>query len=204
MIFLFYLLDLFKKFCPYFAGCISKVLFMPNLRRFSFFILLVVFVLGGAHHALADVSVKEYQTILRSIGFLEDKKDGRETFGVVYNSSDASSVSDMKSFVALISNKSDEFSVVEIDASELSSYSGELQYIFVAGGLGATLYKNVQDYLSSHKVIGFSVDRNCLEHKYCTIFVSYDSKVEIIVNKEFLDYSGHKFKSIFLMMVKVI
>ncbi|MGH1456010.1 MAG: hypothetical protein ACRBDI_04450 [Alphaproteobacteria bacterium] len=177
---------------------------MPKLRRFRFFLVLAVSVFACVGSAQADVRVKEYQTILRSIGFLENKSDERANFGVVYNASDAASVSEMESFVSLISQKSKDFAVVKIDASNLSSYKGDLDYVFVSRGVPQSLYGDVGNYLNTHKTLGFSVDRNCLENKYCTIFVSYVSKVEIIVNKEFLEYSGHKFKSIFLMMVKVI
>ena len=64
--------------------------------------------------------------------------------------------------------------------------------------------KKIADAARAGHMLSFSRDRGCVEQRYCLVYISTVSRVEIVVNQQAATESKIEFKPVFLMMVTVL
>ena len=156
----------------------------------------------SARAASADVTLKDVQTIMRTIGFLETAPASNATMAIIYNPDDGASARDANKMKGLIKSEKNGLRPHLVPISNI----GQLQnakFAFLTSGL-QPYYKNISTALHSNKILSFTLDRACVDQDYCTVYINSEQRVKIIIKKSNADRINARFKPVFLMMVTVI
>lgn len=155
-----------------------------------------------AQAAIADVTLKDVQTIVRTVGFLEDISGTDSVMAIIYNPGNSKSVQDAGQMEGLIRAEKKNIEPRLVSVSNMAGAQGA-DFAFVTGGLQPH-YKSIKSVLNKNKLLSFSLDRTCVEQNSCAIYINSKGRVEIVVNKAVAETIQAKFKPVFLMMVTVI
>ncbi|MGM0421491.1 MAG: hypothetical protein ACQEQL_00175 [Pseudomonadota bacterium] len=169
-----------------------------------FIVFATVFFLSSTAHAdNQDVTLKDLQTITRTIGFLEEKSSAPLNMAIVYDPNINISVRNARRMRDLIKSQDNkQITPLLVPVSELSLLK-EASFAFVTTGLQPH-YNEITSALNTHRILSFTLDRACLEQNCCAIYVNSENRVEIVINKTITDTLNARFKPIFLMLVTVI
>jgi hypothetical protein len=170
------------------------------------FIFLIPFSLAVASQpANADVTQKDFQVIIRSIGFLQSAQSGDKIFAIIYNPAIEESVAEAHQLQDIFKDntggsiKSSPRLVSTDDLSQLN----DAGYAFVTTGLGQ-YYPKISEHARNGQTLTFTLDRSCVEQKQCIMYVNTGSRVEIVVNEAAAKEANVEFKPVFLMMITII
>ncbi len=152
--------------------------------------------------SFAEISSKDWKTMLRTMGFLEGVTLSGSKIAIIYNPQSESSKSEADQMQSYIKKENPEMQVSLVTASNLDNVHGA-KFAFVTQGLQSN-YSSIRSKLSSQKIVSFTNDRSCVTENACTVFINSSGKVEIVINKKSSDEAGAVFKPVFLMMVTVI
>jgi hypothetical protein len=178
---------------------------MRNFTRI--FLMLSLSVLGfpfiGIPEAYAEITQKDYQTIVRSIGFLQQTPGPEAVFAIVYDPGNSGSVQEaqqMKSFIETQGNKV--LTARMVSVTDMARLEGA-PFTFITQGLDK-YYSQLSSIMPNYKTLSFTQDRSCIEQGCCAVFVNSGNRVEIVVNRNAVEMAQAQFKPAFLMMVTLI
>jgi hypothetical protein len=192
---------------PSFANADDKgIIILRSLARNCLFgaTLMVVafFFMTVAHADSTVISLKDVQTVIRAIGFLENTAADGSVIGIIYNPDNSNSTKSAHDIESLIMREGGSLHPRLVPVSDISQLQG-VSYAFVTDGLEA-YYDKLGAKIRSNKILSFTLDRSCLDHNCCAVYINSKDRVEIVVNKAAADAVEAHFKPVFLMMVTVI
>lgn len=174
-----------------------------NLVHITFTIIVLAFCLmvasKGAH---AEVTQKDFQTIIRTIGFLQNAPASNSVFAIIYNPEDKGSAQDARELSKMIRDANKSLIPRLVPVSDTSQIK-DSQFVFVTNGL-QSYHSKLAPALRDYKTLSFTLDRSCIEDKCCAIYINSRNKVEIVINKAATEAAGAEFKPVFLMMVTIL
>lgn len=154
--------------------------------------------------AIADVLLKDVQTIIRTINFLEStpKTSEKPSMAIIYDPNNTHSLSDARQMETLIKTDRKNFTTQLVPISSINSMP-DATYAFVTNGLQSN-FPTIKDTLGSKNILSFTLDRSCVEQDTCAVYINSENRVEIVINKDITDATQAAFKPVFLMMVTVL
>ena len=156
--------------------------------------------------ACADVSQKDFEVILRAIGFVRLPPGGDKTFAIVYDPANSASFREaqqmQEKFGVGIASNDMTLRGRLVPASNLELLQGS-SFALVTSGL-QPWYRKISDLARAGHIVSFSLDRSCVEQQYCLVYINTEGRVEIVVNQSVAQESKIEFKPVFLMMVTVL
>ena len=180
---------------------------METVRIFAKIPLMLVFLgvmlsfSARAEAATPQVTLKDVQTIMRTIGFLENSAPSGAVMAILYDPNNAASTSHAQTLEKLLKSEknSPRPRLVSINSPDLSGAS----FAFMTDGLQSH-YKQLRAALEQNKILSFTITRDCIDQNCCSVYINSKNRVEIVVNKASADKVRARFKPVFLMMVTVI
>ena len=164
-------------------------------------IVMIAALLGPAAHA---DPAKDLQVAARALTFLEDGPTGSAVLGVVFDPSKPASVAEKNAVMAAIGGGFHAGALTvtgkPVEASAVGGVSG-VAALFVTTGIG---YAPVGAAAKGKKIITIGSDAACATSGACTMSVSADPKVEIVVNRAAAAAVGAVFKAAFRMMIREV
>jgi hypothetical protein len=199
----------------FFCGGRMNDFFMTRAFRFRRKIaplFLSVFIFTGvsgtvsATAAFADVNEKDYRTIARAIGFLQQAPQGSADFAIVYDPANATSEKEARQLKSIVEKSPKAGTAVLsprlVQLSDVASLKGA-DFVFVTSNL-ASSQARIASAAQAGKTVIFSLDRACVVSGACTVYVNTEKRVEILINKKAAADAGAEFKQVFMVMVSTI
>jgi hypothetical protein len=156
--------------------------------------------------ANAEVTQKDFQVILRTIGFMQNVPSGDATFAIIYDSNVSGSMQDARDLQAILKNGITDKTLTLrpqlVPVSNLESLK-DARFVFVTAGLESH-YDEIGKLARKNNALSFTLDRSCAEQGHCIVYVSSSGRVEIVINKQAAEGSSIEFKPVFLMMVTTL
>ncbi len=149
-----------------------------------------------------EVTRKDLQTIVRTIGFLENPKDDNRIIAIIYNPADPLSEKEARNIERLVNNDAGRLRSRMVTVSGLDRLKGA-GFAILTSGL-KNYFDRLGDELKKNKILSFSLDKDCVLHSCCAVYIHSEGRVEILVNKETVDIIEARFNPVFMMMVTVI
>ena len=182
---------------------------MEAVRIFVKIPLMLVFLLGalsafpaGARAEAAEVTLKDVQTIMRTIGFLENGAPSGAVMAILYDPNNAASASHAYKLEKLLKSEKNSPRPRLVSINSSPDLRGA-RYAFMTDGLQSH-YKQLRTALEENKILSFTITRDCIDQNCCAVYINSKDRVEIVVNKSSADKVQARFKPVFLMMVTVI
>ena len=160
-------------------------------------------VLFWMQDGLAATSIRDVQVAIRTIVFMVPPPAERMPLAVLYDSQSPSSVADAKAIVDSISGGVARWVMVEATAVDVRTLSAAPAYraVFVSGGL-ETWYQPILNYAVRNSTLTLSAGSSCVEAAICTIGVSTQHGVEVMLSRDAASRTHLEFSSAFRMMVR--
>jgi hypothetical protein len=158
--------------------------------------------LTGIQSASAAVTQKDFQTIIRTIGFLQSAPASNSVFAIMYDPDNGDSIRDARQMQGFIEKEGKKLQPRLVSVSDTGSLQGA-RYVFMTDGLQQH-YKKIEPSISQYKILSFGLDRSCIDQGCCAVYINSGNRVEIIVNNTLADKVDARFKPVFLMMVTML
>jgi hypothetical protein len=152
--------------------------------------------------AYADVTLKDVQTIIRTVGFLQTPPASGSVFAVIYNPDSTESTKNARQIETFLSQENKNLRSRLVPVSDLSQVNGA-KFSFVTKGL-APYHEKISALMRANQIISFTNDRDCIDRNNCAVYINSVGRVEIVVNKAVATAVKAEFKQVFLMMITVI
>ena len=154
-------------------------------------------------NAYADPA-KDLAVAGRALTFLENGPTGKGVLGVVFDPSKPASVAEKNAVMAAIGGGFSAGGLTltgkPVEAGDVGGVSG-VAALFVTTGIN---YGPVGAAAKGKKIITIGSDTACATSGACTMSVSADPKVEIVVNRSAAAAVGAVFKAAFRMMIREV
>ncbi|QQG35152.1 MAG: hypothetical protein HYS17_06140 [Micavibrio aeruginosavorus] len=157
---------------------------------------------AAAQAAVTDVTLKDVQTIVRTVGFLENASNTGSVMAIIYNPNSDESLQNARQMERLLRSEKKDIEPRLVSVSNMAGIEGA-RFAFISSDV-QNHYNSIKTALSKNKILSFTLDRACVDQNCCTIYINSKGRVEIIINKAVADDIQAKFKPVFLMMVTVI
>lgn len=156
--------------------------------------------------ANAAVTKKDFQVMLRTIGFMQNAPSGSVSFTIVYDPNSAQSVQDASDLQSILKDGAADKALVLhaqlVPVSNLPALENK-RLVFVTSGLEKH-YAEIGALTRKSGALSFSLNRACAEQGNCVVYISSEGRVEIAINKQAAEESAIVFKPVFLMMVNTL
>lgn len=162
----------------------------------------ITILITTAQTAKAGVTLKDVQTIVRTIGFLENAPSSESVMAIIYNPDSTESLQNARQMEDLIKSEKKDIEPRLVAVSNMTKIQGA-DFVFVTDGLQSH-YDSIKAALKNSKALSFTLDRACVIQNCCAVYINSKNRVEIVVNKTAADTIETRFKPVFLMMVTVI
>lgn len=173
-----------------------------TLRNIIFAMVATFFLLPHLVYAAEQtVTLKDLQTINRTIGFLENKAPSPLVMAIIYDPDNTTSRRHARLMKTLLDKESGTTALL-VRTSDMAALE-DASVAFVTTGLEPH-FDRIRQALEQHRILSFTLDRKCVEQDCCAIYVNSSNRVQIVINKSITDTLNARFKPVFLMLVTVI